>query len=81
MRIVAKTIENGLIKPLTKIDLPLGVEIVLSFELPRSTSLDHFKSISQRTFGAMKSEDWGKLRKTFNQDFNKRLTKLWNVSD
>ena len=81
MRIIAKTIENGLIKPITKISLPLGVRLILSFELPSENSLDHFKLVSQQTFGAMKDEDWGRLRKKFNQDFNKRLTKLWNVSN
>lgn len=81
MRITAKTIENGLIKPLSKINLPSGIKIILSFELPKSTSLNHFKLVSQRTFGAMKNEDWGELREKFNKDFGKRLTKLWNVSN
>lgn len=81
MRIIAKIIENGLIKPLNKVDLPLGIKIILSFELPKPTSLNHFKLVSQRTFGAMKDEDWGNLRKRFNQDFDKRLNKLWNVSN
>ena len=69
MKILAETTKEGLIKPIRKIKLPLGIRFSLIIEEVPKTTWAQLQSVSQKTFGIMKAEDWTLLRKKFNQNF------------